>query len=105
MPRLSLAGDGTASEPEAPSSDTASPRSGPHGALPRLVSGCCTGDSTCDGVESPAGGAAYAATSASSVSKGRRIVAAAFWMRWHEAVIPATAFSPSPAHVATYPKL
>lgn len=51
------------------------------------------------------GGTAYAATSSASASNDRRTVAAAFWMFWQDAVIPAMASSPPPAQVVTYPKL
>jgi hypothetical protein len=49
---------------------------------------------------------AYATTSCSSAegSKARRMVAADFWMCSQDALIPAMACSPPPAHVATYPK-
>lgn len=49
---------------------------------------------------------AYAAASRSSDvgSTARRMVAALFWIRSPDALIPAIASSPPPAQVATYPK-
>jgi hypothetical protein len=45
------------------------------------------------------------ATACSSSSKDRRIDAAVFWIRSHDALIPAIASSPPPAQLATYPSV
>ena len=52
----------------------------------------------------PVGEAAHAASSSAAGSKARRMVAADFWMRSQDVLIPAMAWSPPPAQVATYPK-
>jgi hypothetical protein len=43
------------------------------------------------------------ATACSSSSKDRKIEAAVFWIRSHDALMPAIASSPPPAQLATYP--
>ncbi len=43
------------------------------------------------------------AASCPAGSTARTMMAAVFWIRSHDALIPAIASSPPPAHVATYP--